>query len=87
MKIEFKNGSTVESIQANDIVKSNRTSNYRTWCVEIRDKETDQYIEGGCLTLEKLLELDYEDYGIVFLDKDGAKTYEQHKRLYEEGAI
>lgn len=84
MKIEFKNGSIVESIQVNDMVKS---SNYRTWCVEIRDKETDQYIEGGCLTLEELLEWDYEDYGIVFLDKDGAMTYEQHKKLYEEGAI
>ena len=57
------------------------------WCVEIRDNITDQYVLGGCLTLEELLEWDYEDYGIVFLDKDGAKTYEQHKRLYEEGAI
>ena len=61
-----------------------------TWCVEIRDKITDQYVLGGCLTLEELLEWDYEDYGIAFLDfldKDDAKIYEQHKRLYEEGAI
>lgn len=57
------------------------------WCVEIRDKITDQYIVGGYLTLEELLEWDYEDYGIVFLNKDDAKIYEQHKRLYEEGAI
>lgn len=57
------------------------------WCVEIKDKETDQYVLGGYFSLEELLEWDYEDYGIVFLDKDGAKTYEQHKRLYEEGAI
>lgn len=57
------------------------------WCVEIRDKETDQYVSGGCSTLEELLEWDYEDYGIVFLDKDGARIYEQHKRLYEEGVI
>lgn len=58
-----------------------------TWCVEVRDNITDQYVSGGYLTLEKLLEWDYEDYGIVFLDKDGTKTYEQHKRLYEKGAI
>ena len=57
------------------------------WCVEIRDKITYQYVTGGYLTLEELLEYDYEDYGIVFLDKDGASIYEQHKRLYEEGAI
>lgn len=57
------------------------------WCVRIRDKSTDQYVSGGYFNLEELLEFDYEDYGIVFLDKDGAKTYEQHKRLYEEGAI
>lgn len=57
------------------------------WLVEVKDKETDQYVSGGYLTLEELLELDYENYGIVFSDKDGAKTYEQHKKLYEEGAI
>lgn len=54
-----------------------------TWCVEIRDKITDQYVSGGCLTLEELLEWDYEDYSIVFLDKKGAKICEQHKILYE----
>ena len=57
------------------------------WCIEIRDKITDQYVSGGCFGLEELLEWDYEDYGIVFLDKDGARIYEQHKRLYEEGVI
>lgn len=57
------------------------------WCVEIRDTITDQYVSGGCLTLEELLEWDYEDYSVVFLDKKGAKIYEQHKILYERGAI
>ena len=57
------------------------------WYVDIRDSITDKYISGGYMNLEELLVWEEEGFRIVFLDKNGAKIYEQHKRLYEEGAI
>lgn len=57
------------------------------WRVEIRDNITNQYIVGGNFNLEELLSWDYEDYNIEFSDENSKNIYEQHKRLYEEGAI
>lgn len=53
------------------------------WCIEIRDKITDQYVSGGYLDLEELSMWDDEGYGIVFLDKYGAKDYEHCKAISE----
>lgn len=57
------------------------------WFVEIKDNTTDLYITSGSFSLEELLSWEEEGFRIEFSDKNSAKIYEQHKRLYKEGAI
>lgn len=84
MKIEFKNGSSIETLEC-DIVRSTRgasaNNDKRVCCVLVRDSYTDNIIDGGYFKFDEIIELEEDGYVVEFESDFDIKAYEHYKSM------